>query len=228
MNWSWIPQLHYDFIGRVVPGLALIGASLLVAAGPETGVRLLTDAGGRYFGFGPIAVGILAAYLVGLILCELWNRTFGAVLQDHERAVEEDCYSKCLKDHGGLCQHCERSFTLHQDNLPRAYVLRTHLRHVAAEDVLRLLKLRAERRLCQVLMLGLIGLTIADVFLLVRTFEVGRLTLAITFPLVSVLLWFRSERLLRHFVTGICIAWLVHFSLRSLPFAEKDAKSAAA
>jgi hypothetical protein len=32
---SWIPQLFYDIIARIVPGAVIIGALALAAAGPE-------------------------------------------------------------------------------------------------------------------------------------------------------------------------------------------------
>jgi hypothetical protein len=220
MNWSWIPQLHYDLIGRIVPGVAIVVASVFVAAGPKTAAHLFSNAAASYFGFGPIVLGILMAYLVGLVLTEIWERTLAVALKRHEDAKERRCYEECLDDHGRLSALEGRTLNLEADDLPRSYVLRTHLRHVVPGDVARLMKLRAERRFCQVLILGFGGLAIANLWLLISVPSISRIALELAFLFIGAVLWFRSERLLRHFITGTCIAWLVQRDLGTLPFAN--------
>jgi len=170
MNWSWIPQLHYDFIGRIVPGVTLIGASILVGVGPATAIHSLLGEcpSERYFTFGAIVTTVLAGYLLGLLLSEVWQQTIGRVLKKHEDEVEKEEFKRHFDAHKKLMAHSGTPFSLGLEDLPKRCVMRTQLRHVVPSDVARLLKLRAERRLCQVLILGLAALSIANLWPLVR------------------------------------------------------------
>jgi len=72
---SWIPQIFYDLIGRVVPGTVSVAVMYMAAVGPATFLKGL----GRWASSEGSSItlivlgGAVAAYTVGIVLGGLWN-----------------------------------------------------------------------------------------------------------------------------------------------------------
>jgi len=232
MSWNWIPQLFYDCIARIIPGCTALCATWLVALGPLGAKRMLQNSReSGYFSFGSIVLLILASYLVGIVLGEVGQRTFKSIprkcsnkqdgesgkCQDDDAAEAKYC-KHCLKVHGELCKSGGRRLTLQGNVLPPTHVMRSHLRYLVPADVARLLKLRAEMRFCEVLILSFTALAIANLWFLFASPGIGRAALGLCFPVAAILLWARRNRIHEHFVTGTCLAWLFQYSAGKLPY----------
>ena len=76
---GWIPQVYYDFLARVIPGYAVVLGALYLKHGPSRGIsfvfRVICEQ--EHSWVCRFAVGLLAAYLIGLILGELGELVAG-------------------------------------------------------------------------------------------------------------------------------------------------------
>jgi hypothetical protein len=87
-----------------------------------------------------------------------------------------------------------------------------HLRLVAPAEIPRLLKVRAERRMAEVIGLGAVLGALANAVLVVQQFSYYRLFLEVILLLTVVGAWRSSERRLENFTNGTTIMWLMHAS----------------
>ncbi len=219
--WNFIPQVFYDFLARVVPGATVIVASACVFFGTGSiATRIFTPLeGSQLFTFGSLILWALTSYITGFVLGELWEVGIGRLERMTEQKIEDDCKQGCLTEHQRL-RHAlgVDPLPISAHDLPRNFVMREHLRHVAPADAARLLKVRAERRLCQVLILGLGGLAVFNVYFICTRFSWGTVWLEILLIFTVFSCATRNRRLFRHFVNGTCVAWLA----QALPSMDKE------
>lgn len=140
---TWVPQLFYDLIGRVVPGAA-VSASYFLLLRDSAEVKslvsfLLTESGGLSL---PVLllIGLLLSYLVGVLLGAI-----GFLVQSSEWKTETITLS------------------IHEPpNLETQALLRSFMYDAVQlynpQVGARLAKLSAEQHMCRVLMVGFIGL----------------------------------------------------------------------
>lgn len=221
MNWTWIPQLFSDLLGRIVPGAAVIIVSYLVALGPTRGASNLTDATlyEKLFALGPALIFLLGSYLVGFIVGQLWITLVGerAMIDEAEKKRDLECREACLAEHDTLQAALGMApLALKPTDLPRTFVMHDHLRLVAGVEAQRLLKLRSERRLCHVIVLGFLALGLVNLGYIISQPSADRLVLELLLVLSVVSCWQRALRLEKQFVNGTCIAWLSHASAKRL------------
>jgi hypothetical protein len=221
--WNFIPQLFYDFIGRIVPGAILIVTSVFVIFGPSTAAKFVLNLpkDNKLFTFPVFLLFILISYLIGFILSQLWEMAVGKLLVKKERRIEKECMKECLEEHNQLQKALSKpGLDIDLDHLPRPFVMREHIRQVDPSEAARLLKVRAERRLCQVLIIGLFVLLLINAGIawsLPQPAWSERLTLEVFMGVAAVICWSRSRRLLRHFVNGSCVGWLIRISSGEIP-----------
>jgi hypothetical protein len=161
LNWTWIPQLFSDLLGRIIPGAALIVVSYLVAVGPSQAIVNLTDTAlhEKAFALGPALIFLLCSYLTGFVIGQLWI-TMGQLWQLWitllgKRAVvanaeddktTQECRDECLAEHDKLQASLGMpKLALSSNDLPRTFVMHDHLRLVASAEAQRLLKLRSPK-----------------------------------------------------------------------------------
>jgi len=209
--WNLIPQAFYDLLARIVPGAVLIIAAACTFFGPGAVAAFVfaSPDSERLFAVGPMLLWALASYITGLVLTELWELTFGRLSEEARRNNEHEWRRECLEEHNRLrCGNGGEPLSITPAQFPRTSVMRDHLRHVASSDAARLLKSRAERRLCQVLILGLAGLAILNIrYLLVRP-TAGRVIMECAMVITVVSCAARSRRLYKQYMIGTCVAWL--------------------
>lgn len=210
--WNLVPQLFYDFLARVVPGASLILIFALVIYSPTGVVNFLLAPGKGYtlFTFGPILILILISYLIGFILSQVWIITIGKLIEKRQRNLEVDCKKDCIEEYNKIQKifGCNPKEINHTD-MPKINNIRDYLRHIAPEEASRLLKVRAEERLCQVLILGLLILSLVHLWYLFTQFSSERLILEIILVLSIIPFWSRTLRMRKHYINGITISWLV-------------------
>lgn len=216
---SLVPQLFYDLLGRVVPGAAVVLAFLVVIAGPTDSLRLLRAEQSWIFNFGPVGLFLLVSYLVGFAGGQLWEITLGRVAHRQEAKAEEGFKRTCLLEHNRTQKTLrERELAITSEELPRVFVMHDHLRLVSGVDASRLVKLQAEKRLCQVLVLGLGFLSICNAFILLSRRTADEVVLEGVLIVAVVAYWLRALRFARQFVNGTCVLWLCNASAGRLPF----------
>ena len=105
---------------------------------------------------------------------------------------------------------------LKSTDLPRTFVMHDHLRLVAGAEAQRLLKLRSEKRLCHVVVLGFLVLGLFNLGYIFFQPNADRLVLELLLVVSVISCWQRALRLEKQFVNGTCIAWLSHASAKKL------------
>ena len=99
--------------------------------------------------------------------------------------------------------------------MPRIFVMQDHLRDGSEGEALRLLKLRAEERLCHVLVIGFGLLSIANgLNLALIEMTRSRWTIEGALILGIVASYSRAKRICGYRINGTCVAWLIRCSKR--------------
>jgi hypothetical protein len=184
-----IPQVFYDVIGRLVPGLVLIGTCFLIWR--QTVADLL--AGVAPFSTPGLAALVIAAYVLALVLEGGWNLSLGR-------------WTGRLHQRGGrlAAAHAKRDFkTMVPDFDPEAFEFpgipivydAVRLRDPAVGS--NIVKLRAEVQLCRTLLLGwllaLAGLGI-DAALHGARAEKGFIAVALALSIVAIFSLYRERQ----------------------------------
>ncbi|AEB08000.1 hypothetical protein [Desulfobacca acetoxidans] len=223
--WTLIPQLFYDFLARIVPGAILLLGLVLVIFGPsDTATFLTTNQAVSLFSPYHLLLVILISYFTGLIAGRLFEVSIGLMNAKRYDLLEERCREECLAEHNKLlCLLNYPPLTINPADLPRDFVIRDHLRIILPTQVPRLLKIRAERRLCQVLMVGFILLFIMNLFYYSNSPSERRL-LAVFFALAFWVCWINEQRLHRYLLTGTLSLWLMQTSPGQSPLPKSDEK----
>jgi len=212
MNWEVIPEIFFDLVARVVPGSLLLLTAFLVSQGPEKGlpdlVRYASSAG-----FGSVLAFALVAYFIAVVLKQAWcflgsrvRRTSSKGSSSEERIYQ--VYSAVrVKDQVSRANH-----------LPDRRIMFSCIRHSLPEEGLRLLKIQAEKNLCEVVLPGLAVLLLFDSWLLFNVpYESFGRTWLLIVMVVSWLSFFSWKADLEElYQRDLCALW------RLLEVAKKD------
>ena len=95
-----------------------------------------------------------------------------------------------------------------------------HLRLVAPTEIPRLLKVRAEKRMSEVIILGAIASAAFNTALLTVQFSTYRLVFDAFLVLVILSSWRSAERRLKNFTNGTIIMWLMHATQGPFPLPQ--------
>jgi hypothetical protein len=209
--WNLIPQAFYDLLARILPGAILIIASACVFLSPGVVSTFVfaSPESMRLFTFGPMLLWGLLSYTTGFLITELWELTIGRILERTGRKNEDEWRKESLEEHNRLRRADGREpLSIDVTQFPRVSVMRDHLRHVTASEAARLLKVRAERRLCQVLIIGLGGLAIVNICYLIAAPTIERAVMECAMALAVIACVAKACRLYKQFTIGTCVAWL--------------------
>lgn len=212
---GWIPQLYFDFLARVVPGSAVLLGAFYLKDGPSRGIsfalRSLFSVEGSWVP--RVGVGLLAAYVIGLIIGELGELLAGRVLERRDAKFESGFARSCLEDHNRALLSLGREPRIASlEELPDMEVMSEQLALSDAYSGGRLLALRAERRLCLVLSFGLFLLFFMNLFAYLSDLVPKRLGVEVLFVLSLLVLLRRSTRLHERVVRRTCLGWLMKVS----------------
>ncbi|MFH1689777.1 MAG: hypothetical protein ABIE42_06010 [Candidatus Eisenbacteria bacterium] len=212
---GWIPQVYYDFLARVVPGSVVLVGVFYLREGPVRGfnfaLRSMSEPeGSLLFRFG---VGLLAAYLIGVIIGELGELLAGRLLERRDAGSEAGFARECLDEHNrALAVLGREPVAVLLDDLPDMDVMIEQLTLADPYSGSRLLALLAERRLCLVLAFGLFLLFFVNLFAYMGDFVPKRLVVEGLFLLSLLVFWRRSTRLHERVVRQTCLGWLMRVS----------------
>ena len=73
MNWDFIPEVFFDFIARLIPGLFVMAVAFIVLKKPEYNDTVLLACDINEAGTTGLIMLALFAYLVGIFLLEVWK-----------------------------------------------------------------------------------------------------------------------------------------------------------
>jgi hypothetical protein len=232
MPWNIIPQIFYDLIARVTPGAIILIIGYLTFSGPGKAIKNIISASSKLniFNFGMFVLGFILSYILGTILYELWAITFKKA---QEKWSEEKIrntidlaidYHNKMRDVLGV-----KPLKVTKDDLPRYHIMHDHLRRNSEAEAYRLLKLRAEQRLGQVLFMGFFLLSIINVgywISEVKLLVIDRAFLEVFLFLAMYLFWRQSERRRRFYIHGTCTQWLFsNFPIEPRKAETQDKKS---
>ncbi len=141
---SWIPQVFYDLIGRIVPGAILLISGFLLVAGWKDSVEELTKLLGKEeIPYSLVLLtGVLFSYLTGILLGGFgyfaWDVANKCVRERYRGKLPVEAVKPPSKDKPG-------------SNVSYIYDAIQHYEPAAGA---RLAKLRAEQNMCRVLAIG--------------------------------------------------------------------------
>ena len=210
---GWIPQVYYDLLARVIPGSAVVLGVLYLRDGPSRGIDFVFRGicGQEHSWVCGLGVGLLAAYLIGLIIGELGELVAGRLLGRRDSELEKGFVRECLDDHIQVLEAVGREpLNLQPDDLPDTDLMAEQLMLVDHYGGSRLLALRAERRLCQVLAFGLFILALGNLLAYSADLIPKRLVVEGLLLLSMLMLWRRSTRLHERVVRRTCTGWLMN------------------
>lgn len=160
MNWQVIPEIFFDLIARVVPGSFLLLMALLVSQGPEKGVRELV----RYTSSssaGAVLAFALVAYFTAVVLKQAWCFFESRVKRKNsEGNTGQDQVYKTY------CAVRAKDQLARAEYLPDSRIILSCILRSLPEEGLRLLKIQAEKNLCEVILPGLVVLLVLNSWLL--------------------------------------------------------------
>jgi hypothetical protein len=160
------------------------------------------------FSIGPIFLWLTFAYFVGLILgqlCQMLKKV--NVFVENEKEYLKECVEKFYPSHP---IYYKNGILLSAEDFPPIYVMHDYLRIVSSQDAVRILKLRSEERLCQVVVVGFAVLALVNPFSMTSIFHSERLFLEIFILFSIVSCWYRAKRTGEHYIDGTCISWIYH------------------
>lgn len=168
-----IPQLFYDLIARIVPGIALLAYAFMLAYGPRNGLHVFTTWADPtatmtfVSGWVVLPCNMLAAYVLGALLGGLWFRLyryrpseFGSLASAGEDRIDQ-MFASTFKgyhlwvgpqrvDTMGPTQRVAFMYDLIQYHQPSAGI--------------RIAKLRAEKHMAGILGIGFLVLALVTPF----------------------------------------------------------------
>jgi len=213
MPLSLIPQIFFDLIARIIPGsifLILIYPSIL---GPQKAIEYLLSNSDKV-NIWAFFLLIIFSYITGFILGQLSTLTLGKIREKSRKERNLKFIKSCVNENNNI-RKCfnENELKIDHKKLPPTYVMHDHLRFYSPSEAYRLLKLRAESRLCEVLVLGFfisILLNIITWFLEPKILIVDRLLFLLLMILGIFTLWIRGNTFEIFHISGTCRLWLFY------------------
>ncbi len=210
---GWVPNVYYDFLARIIPGAAVVLGALYLRHGPSRGIsfvfRVICER--EHSWVCRFGVGLLAAYLIGLIVGELGELVAGRLLERRDSELEKCFTRECLDDHSRALQAIGREpVALLPEDLPDADLMAEQLTVIDHYSGSRLLALSAERRMCLVLAFGLFMLAVGNLLAYSADLIHKRLIVEGVLVVSMLVLWRRSMRLQERVVRRTCIGWLTN------------------
>lgn len=216
MPLNLIPQVFYDFIARVIPGFVVIATWYLAILGPnkaiDTIITISSKSDQSLFNFWSFSVVIILSYVLGFVLDELQSLTFGRIKKKNQRRTELRYIRSCIT-HDGKIRKCfgESALEIKSRDLPSFHIVLDHLRLQSQSEAYRLLKLRAEAQLCDVLFTGLSPLLVVNILFWYRDSQLlmlDRIVLELVLIGAMIAFWRASDRFQKFYITGTLTSWL--------------------
>lgn len=218
MNLNLIPQVFYDLIARLIPGLILIWSSCLIYFAPSIRIEHLKKlfAATRELNLSLIILALLIAYSISIILNGLLtllsdlSSLFKKLLLPYEQNRQE-LIDVTTKDKLKVKQATKTIQNDEDTEAPSSHFVYDYIRFRRPDVGARLVKIKAEIRMCKVLIFGWIILIFLNFYnvpnVSTREFIIIECTLLI--GIIGVFRFFK--KLNEKFHTGLVNHWkLLH------------------
>lgn len=219
MPLNLVPQIFYDIIARVIPGSTILILTGLTISGPQTAyLELQKLASNQTINLWTVTAFVMIAYVFGYILNEFWRLTIDKLTKKRRGRLHKENTEKAIEQLNKRRRLMkEKEIKIDYDDLPKDFIMHDDIR--VAEDLegYRLLKLRAENRLCSYMCTGLLVLLIVNVIMWIRTgiaFNVERLSICLSFSISAIMLFIRAESLNRNYIGGVTRLWLTNHPVK--------------
>jgi hypothetical protein len=186
MDWNVIPEVFYDMIARVIPGSVLVLATTMIYFGPSKVVKMLLSDSTEIDA--PLTLlFLLLAYLVAIVTGSVWEAVscLAKRWKDWMKRRREKKKSEKIEAAASTPMKVEKAKDAPFD-IERAFF---RVRKDLPQEASKLLKIQAEKRLCEVLIVGFSVLWPVDLCLCVfvgsspyqgeRAFLLGTMALSI-------------------------------------------------
>jgi hypothetical protein len=193
MDWGLIPEIFYDTVGRIVPGLFIIIVSIFLFLGPSEAVEylLLQLADASIWTFLFLA---LFSYVIAIIMKQPWEV---AILI---RGWQEERKANAKKSETGIGEGVSTEETSESSSDTSGFLqddlILQYLRLKHPSEAYRLLKLQAEKNFCEVLITGLSILCLFSILTMLvsnkRLIEDVYLLVGMVICLLSCVTWRKS------------------------------------
>jgi len=107
MPLSLIPQLFYDLIARIIPGMVVTLLFYLGFSGPANVIQKLSTFQGKanIFGFWSFFVVLIVSYILGFILSEVWTITFAKFTNKRTKRIITKYLKESIDEHKKLWKY---------------------------------------------------------------------------------------------------------------------------
>jgi hypothetical protein len=215
---SLVPQIFYDFLGRVVPGSVLIILLPLAVYGPNAAINTIFSENNitKLPLFWQIVIWLLLSYIIGFLLGGFVAKLSKILFKKKEIEIESRCKTRGIKE----CKLVHKFFNLpykgkdESKDLPEIFVMHDHIRDFAPSEASRLLKLRAEKRIFQILALAGIILVCINTWFSQNNWDLDRIVMEIVLILTVFISWKRLEKMEEFYNNGVINYWLYHTTLK--------------
>ena len=221
MGWNIIPLMFSNLIGQILPGIIILILACFTIIGPNAAMKALLDQDiqSRIFSIGPAVAILFVSQSIGMLFGQMWTSTIGKLIWKAEKRIRKRKLLERLSEHNCMLKalHCiELSASV--DDLPEAFVMRDHLHLSAPKEAARLLKVRAERRLCHAIAFGAILIAIFNLYFCIQTPSMERFVWEIILLVTAISSSIRSFRLVGFLTNGTVATWLCLASAEQLEF----------
>ncbi len=169
MSLNIIPQLFYDFISIIIPGFITLVGIYFTTIGPKTALNNIFSNNSEYnfSNFWIFLFIIIISYIVGFLLQQLSDLLLNRFKVKNIKHI----YKKCTTDYFELDQLYQNiknkqgnKFNIKKD--PDYFAMSSQLQLIFPEEMKRILKLRAEARMSQSLVISVSAIGISNIIII--------------------------------------------------------------
>ena len=221
-NINVVPQVFYDIIARLIPGIMVLTISLFINYGSDRVFGLIGNLVGKredlfHVSFSLIGLTLVASYTISIVLMGIWSLFLRLFKIGKWNTVFLKTEQKKWKD---INDNCRSNIGIRVDCMPArisedegtAFSLSfvyDYVRLHAPDVGSRLVKIRAEIHMCTVLLTGFMFLTVWNSINLFKMFSLESLIIETLLILSIFGLFYFMKDLEERFMTGLCNYWFI-------------------
>jgi hypothetical protein len=202
-----VPQIVYDLIGRIIPGLSLLGTSYFLWSSDIQRLKLAFFTDYKPSELALSLILLLLAYILSLGLEGLWRLLCSRWFQ---KLVDQPSAEEAREGVVADFTLVDKSFNRFDYRFPGIPVIYDIIRLLEPAAGARLVKLRAELQLCRIFMLGW-SIMFAAILLdfTIRTSSEARRSAALVLPIIVVAFLAEYKKLQVRTAWSIYNHWLL-------------------
>lgn len=213
---SIIPQLFYDIIGRIIPGVVLLLCIFMVYYGPENAAKLFTSLVGKK---GEVVEVSFYLFLISGILSYVISNIaqgirviFSKKYKEHNR----EKWKQVLDDLGSDLEKAADNLGLNKkikvEDIPSTGFIYDYIRLRSPSAGARIAKLRAECHMCSVFVTGMAGIAAWNLVNIIASPTKIEIIMELGFLASAFVFWMLRQFFEKRFYTALWNHWILLFS----------------